>query len=91
MITFDRLDLNFSNSREMVGKTAYTSMYSSSWSNRVRSGGYLGRLLITYSSPSLSLDPLDSLIFLLDFMGPCLMWHFGALWEFGSEPSDRGQ
>ena len=65
-------------------------MYLSMWSNGARSGGYLGRLLITYSIPSLSLNPLDSLIFLLDFMGPCLMWHFGALQGFESEPLDRG-
>ena len=90
MITFDRLDFNFNNFGKMWRNT-YTSMYSSTWSNRVRSGGYLGRLLITYSSPSLILDPLDSLNFLLDFMGPCLIWHFGALREFGSEPSGRGQ
>ena len=64
----------------MLGKTTYTSMYSSTWSNRVRSGDYLGRLLVTYSSPSLSLNPLDSLIFLLDFTGPCLMWHFAMVW-----------
>ena len=75
----------------MLEKTAYTSTYSSMWSNRVRSGGYLGRLLITYSSASLSFTPLDSLIFLLDFTDPCLVWHFGALQVFGSELSDRGQ
>ena len=75
----------------MLGKTAYTSMYSSTWSNRVRSGGYLGRLLITYLSLSLSFNPFNSLIFLFDFTEPCLMWHFGALWGFGPEPSDRGQ
>ena len=75
----------------MLGRTASMSMYSSIWSNRVRSGGYSGRLLLTYSSPSLNFTPLDSLIFLLDFTDPCLMWHFGALQGLGSEPSDRGQ
>ena len=88
MITSDRLNLNFNNFREMLGKTAHTSTYLSTWSNKARSGGYLGRLLITYSSPSLGSNPLDSLIFLLDFMGPCLKWHFGGL---KSEPLDRGQ
>ena len=67
------------------------SMYSSTWSYRVRSGGYLGRLLITYSSPFLVLDLLDSLILLLDFKGPCLIWHFWALREVGSEPLAKGQ
>ena len=73
----------------MLGKTTYMSMYSSMWSNRVRSGGYSGRLLVTYSSPSLSFNPLNSLIFLLDFMESYLMWCFGALQGFGSEPSER--
>ena len=52
-------------------------------------------LLMTYSSPFLdlkSLDlvprPPDSLVFLLDFMGPCLMWHFEILPGLGSELSD---
>ena len=75
----------------MLGKTAYTSMYSSTLSNGVTSGSYSSRLLITYSSLSVSFTHLDSLIYLLDFMDPCLMWHFGALWGFGLEPSDRGQ
>ena len=75
----------------MLGRTAYMSTYSSTWSNRVRSGCYSSRLLITYSSPSLSFTPLDSLIFLLDFKDPCLVWHLGALQGFGPEPSDRGQ
>ena len=52
-ITLEKRNFNFKNSREMLGKTAYMSTYSSMWSNRVRSGGYSGRLLITYSSPSL--------------------------------------
>ena len=75
----------------MLGKTAYMSMYSSTWSNRVRSRGYLGRLLVTYSSPSLSFNPLDSLLFVLDFMEPCLMWHFWALDQnLQTEGSGRG-
>ena len=82
---FDRLNLDFNNFREMLGKTAYMSMYSSMWSNMVRSGGYSGWLLMTYSFPSLGLNPIDSLIFLLDFMGPCLMSCFGILWGFRSE------
>ena len=69
----------------------YTSAYSRLWSNKVGCGGCSSRLLITYSSPSLSFTPLASLNFLLDFTDPCLMWHFGALWGFGWEPSDRGQ
>ena len=63
----------------MLGRTAYMSMYSSMWSNRVRSGGYSGRLLITYSSPSLHFTPLDSLIFLLGFHRTLLDVVFGAL------------
>ena len=92
MMMFDRLNLNFNNFREMGGNTAYLSTYLSMWSTKVRSGGYLGRLLVTYSSPFLGLNLLDSLIFLLDFTGPCLMWHFGIcggldqnFWIGGSE------
>ena len=66
------------------------STYSSTWPNRVRSGVYLGRLLVTYSSPSLGSNPLDSLIFLVDVMGPCLKWHFRVLWGLRSEPLDGG-
>ena len=53
---------------------------------------------MTYSSPSLdfkSVDliprPADSLIFLLDLMGPYLVWHFEILQGPGSEFLDREQ
>ena len=74
-----------------IWKTAYMSTYLSTWSNRLQSEGYSGKLLMTYSSPFLDLKSLDSLIFLLDFTGPCLMWHFANLWRLRSELSDRGQ
>ena len=86
MITFCRLDLNLrilEREEVDVGKTGYMSTYLSMWSNRVRSRGYLGRLLITYLSPSLSFNPLDSLIFFARFHGTLLdvvFWGFAGVW-----------
>ena len=67
------------------------STYSSMWSNRLRSGGYYGRLLMTYSSPFFRLKILRFLDFLAGFYGTLLNVTFGIWQGFNSELLDGSE